>query len=204
MAFNNEVTYNDKWETPENYRWQRKAMRLAERNTYSPSVPLSWAKEVHEMLSNIEEKYGLAFGQKTFYARHYSNKEILEEMIPRWWRVKHTFKGIHKEIFRPSKYNRRKPLKYRLYDHLFTYRGSLIFGWRLAYHYTYGYLYNRFVNPQVNVQQIKEKYGHLTVYYSTESEEAEAYVKKQIHKTRTKLTNKGAYYKVDKDDKSKG
>ena len=54
-------------------------------------------------------------------------------------------------------------------------------------------LYNFIKKPQISLDQVKEKYGELRVYYSA-SEEVSEIIDELIHETEVKLAIKGAYY----------
>ena len=64
--YNNEVTYNDKWDTVEN----REALKRLEDKYFSksecgPSCPVSWAPEVLEMMDKPQKELGFCRNEST-------------------------------------------------------------------------------------------------------------------------------------------
>jgi hypothetical protein len=59
-----------------------------------------------------------------------------------------------------------------------------------------GSIYNWYRKPVVSIQQVKEKYGTLRVYFSAR-DEVEAEIDYEIEKLEVRLARKGAYYKLE-------
>lgn len=60
--YNNEITYDPKWDTEENRRLANLVMKfIYQRALCMSDVPLSWAKEVNELITAIHKRYRIAY-----------------------------------------------------------------------------------------------------------------------------------------------
>lgn len=198
--YNNDVTYHKKWNTEENRKYQSKVWKYADRSTCSSDCPLAWSKEVYELLKDLDEKFGIAYDLSTNKGYHYDPRirnvlylMFLEPILS----IKYLIKSIWRDMFDPSKYvvAKHPTALSRLKYTLFRGRGFLR-GWSIARRLITGSIYNKFKKPQIRLSQVKEKYGHLNVYYDA-PEWAENYIDDRIRLTEVKLAEKGTYYSVE-------
>ncbi len=186
--YNNEVTYHDKWDTEENKKYQDKLGKLmkykARCGTYAPN---GWAPELYEMMSSLDEMYGIRY-----------NLAFKE-----WWTLKNSWEGLLarpvKALFGPDK-------------HLRKYESNNVFvrGWkrikaafRLYTFYlerlwitNYAEFYNWWYKPLIQIDQIKEKYGELRIYHSSPDGLYE-FVEKLAAEVEVKIALKGAYRPIE-------
>jgi len=94
--YNNEVTYNKKWETPENKAALKKLYdKFFDRSYAAPSCPIAWAPEVLELLELLDKELGIERNTSTIGA-YYVQGTPLE------WFIIGPFKGANKKEFRAS------------------------------------------------------------------------------------------------------
>ena len=64
---NNKLTYADKWDTPENRESYKKVTKFYKLGYCCSDCPVSWAKEVLELLTEIKDTYGFARRTEFYY-----------------------------------------------------------------------------------------------------------------------------------------
>ena len=201
--FNNDVTYDKKWDTPEN----QKALDIIQkkyfsRSTCGPSCPTAWAPEVLELFQYLDKEFGIG--------RNVSSLGGYVAQSTWWycWTINPfvaTFKSFVKYFIKSGidprnkwqleYHNKLSILKrieytFNAFTHSFRYGNSLF---RMQ-------VMNPFLNyiykPKIHLGQFKEKYGELRVYFSC-PDYLDEHVNYMIHKTEIKLALKGAYYPVE-------
>jgi hypothetical protein len=195
--YNNEITYDKKWDTEEN----RKAFKELEKKYFnksicSPSCPLSWAVEVLDLMSHLDDEFGFKHNTTTIRA-YRVNGNFFE------WFIVSPLRSIFIEsfeyLFKPKKYHEKIFLKRLIGLPKRTFSGFIgafkygfkAFGPKYLNKYRNKYSKNRIV-----LDQIKEKFGMLNIYFSSDPA-YEEYIDKEIIKCEIKLAMKGAYYPVE-------
>lgn len=202
--FNNEMTYNEKWNTPENRAALSKLERkYFDRSECAPSCPVAWAPEVLEMMETLEKELGFQYNEKTirgYYIRGNLNSWFLFEP---WTSFKSAW--IANILHSPADWDAprgkdgkrpRRSLVKRLLTVAFSPFTPMKYGFKAI---TVGYINkirNAIYKPKIRISQIKEKYGELRCYFST-SEAFEVYVDREIRKCEIKLSLKGCYYPIE-------
>lgn len=205
--YNNEVTYDKKWETKKNRHYRDMAMDIAKKSECMSSIPLSWAREVYFFLRHLEHTYGIKYPTRTHMGYYLPSipKTLRIMFIDPITRLPKTLKKLYKDVFsEPSKFQKKyaPTRKDRVKETLFGFcgRGGYLYGWQLAWHRLYGFAYNKIKRPKIGLGQFKEKFGYVTVYYDAPddiSKEVDRYIKR----LELSLARKGAYYDVTKGKK---
>lgn len=185
--YNNEVTYHKAWDTPDNREYQAKVYKLISGRTYVMSdCPVSWAKEVYEFLSFLEEEFGFRYSNLVYLTP--KNIFLLLVVDP----IKAFFKGPSKftrSLWEKERFPILKDLAYR-FKTLFrvpSWNFKLI---RLSIK---GRIYNYFKKPKISISQIKEKYGQFRFYFSAPPW-LNPFIEEQLVELEIKLSLKGVYY----------
>jgi len=200
---NNEVTYHEMWNTPEN----RAALAILElkyfnKSNASPSCPVGWAPEVLELMDKLQSELGFMHNESTM--RGYYIKGNLSD-----WFLKSPWSGMFyafkKNVFgKPQDRVRsgdtweykRRPIHKRIAAIIDAFTHPMRYGFRaLTIRYVNPRL-NRFQKNRISLGQLKEKYGHLTCYFHTEPA-FEEYVEQEVRKCEIKLALKGCYYPIE-------
>jgi hypothetical protein len=189
---NNDVTYHEKWDTLENNAALKKLdEKFFDRSICSPHCPPAWAPEVLEMLEHIDQKFGIKRNTSTIRAYRISN--TMFELF-----VKATYNNVTYALFKEQD---RKGNKYSLKERLSRAKEELfrtLTYARKAFMVKHvNGIINRALKPQVELSQIKEKYGYLTLYFHCENAEYKEYINKLVKETTIKLATKGAYYPLE-------
>jgi len=189
---NNDVTYHEKWDTLANNAALKKLdEKFFDRSVCSPHCPVGWAPEVLEMLEYIDQKYGIARNTSTIRAYRITN--TMFELF-----FKAPFNGVvyalkTKEDHRKRQFN----FKQRLSKAKGELVRTLTYA-RKAFMVKYvNNLINKVLKPEVELSQIKEKYGYLTLYFYVENPEYKKDIDRLVRETVIKLATKGAYYPLE-------
>lgn len=202
--FNNDVTYDKQWDTPEN----RAALAKLERKFFHKSecradCPVAWAPEVLELMETLEKELGFAYNTKTIGGYYIKG-------TPYDWFVKEPFGGIvsafksnilnkPRDWTKPRGENGFRPYKTiggRFLGFLGGFFGPMGYGLRaLKMKYVHPLL-NKILRPKIVLGQLKEKYGYLTCYFHTTDAYRE-FVDIEIRKCSLKLALKGCYYPIE-------
>lgn len=197
---NNDVTYADHWDTPENRWYKKQAMKYANRSHCESSIPLSWAREVYFFLKELDDKFGIQYAQDTYRGYYVPDrKEFLYLLfVSPIRRLPGTLKAMFKDVFNPSKYKLKSSptVLGRWNETLFEFRGSTLHAWSMLAFLIRGYIHNKRTKPQVNLSQFKEKYGYVTIYYQAPTE-ASFWIDNRRKILERDLSRKGAYYDLD-------
>lgn len=192
--YNNEITYNKDFDTEENRKALKKLnSKFFDRSYCAPDCPTSWAPEVLELLETINNELGIA--RNTSSNRGYM---IGGDLID-WFiatpisSMYHTF--IY-EFFTVSKYKTERTFiqkVFKVIDVGISRIRSGVNSFKVAFinHYL-----NKLTKPKFKLDQIKEKYGELRIYYSCAGA-YEEWVERQIKMTEIKLAKKGVYYPLE-------
>ena len=201
--YNNDVTYNDKWETPENKAALEKLEQKYFDNSYcSPSCPTAWAVEVLALMELLDKELGIERNEQTLRA-YYPQGTMVDWFVINPWRG--LFRAIRSNFFEKAQVRDRKSEKHEYRSKTLAERIASI--WSTYTHpYKYGIkvltvtklnpILNKINKPKLRLSQLKEKYGSLTIYFEA-PEAFEEWVSQEIRKTELKLAIKGAYYPVE-------
>lgn len=184
--FNNEVTYSDRWKTKENITYVEKCGKLLKnKTTCGCSVPASWAKEVYELLEYLDKEFGIAYNMP--YEAPQDPIKLLAYLFlaplsglfkkGRWERE-------HKHFFALVSYRIRaciRDIKFRWQRFYFTVKKNIV---------------NSITKPKIRIDQVKEKYGELRIYYGS-VDYLDEYIDEKIREVEIKLALKGAYFPVE-------
>lgn len=200
--YNNEITYADKWNTPENLAALKKLQRkYFDKSECGPDCPVAWAPEVLELFEKLDKELGFRHNASTIRG-YYVRGNLLE-----WFIVspfKSFFSSVHAQFFSENKKRLDRKTGALITK---TLKDKVVNVVEATFHpiqYGYRALKMRFVNPLLNkifdkkisLGQLKEKYGSLTVYFSC-ADVFDEYVEREIRKCELKLALKGAYYPVE-------
>ncbi len=206
--YNNGVTYHKAWDTPENKKWNEILHKeYLERPYCSSDCPLAWSKEVYELLKSIDKKFGIQYNTSSIRGYSVRGNPVkwfitdplksvtihhIEFIIgknftdDRKWIVRHWPKELSERL---------KSLPKRIFDSFVGLFGDYVRAIRnVKVVYINRYL-NKLLNKQVQLSQVKEKYGSLTIYFSA-PDYLDEYIEKQIKIVEVKLSLKGAYHSL--------
>lgn len=204
--YNNDVTYADKWDTPENQAALAKLeKKFFDKSECSPSCPVAWAPEVLEMMETLERELGFRYNEGTMRGYYIQG-------TPLDWFVKNPWSGFFSAFmtnvfgYKPFEYKhkpgttKRVKIKRTLYNRV----KSIINGFTDPIGYGFRALIIKYVNPirnrfekrRISLGQLKEKYGSLTCYFHA-PDAFEEFIDKEIGKCKIKLALKGAYYPIE-------
>lgn len=194
QMYNNEVTYHEVWKTDRNRKFQKKAMKLvAERSRCSCDVPLAWAEEVYELLSRIEKQYGIEYDLSSFYGWMYNSTLFYLFLEAPFKALTHNRSRVPEHML---KYYDQRSFFYKVKSNIATFFKSYHYAFRVLYRNVKGTIYNKRRKPAVSIQQVKEKFGELRIYFSAR-DEVSAEIDHEIRKVEVALAKKGAYYKLE-------
>lgn len=202
---NNDVTYAEKWDTPENRAALKKLeSKYFDKSGCAPDCPVAWAPEVLELFETLDRELG--FIHNTSSIRGYYIQGTLKD-----WFVTDPWKNMFRSV--KSNFFSEKPptVRVRTATNL-TYRKKTI-GERIAavcesfmHSIKYGiraskvkYLNpvrNKYSKNKISLGQLKEKWGSLTIYFNAPAA-FDDYIEDLIRKTEIKLALKGAYYPIE-------
>jgi hypothetical protein len=199
--YNNHITYDKKWETELNIAAFKKLQsKYFSRSFCYPSCPLAWAPEVLELLETLDKEFGLRYNDSTIMAYHVKLDPIgnlligpirngfsefyscfVEKVDPdSEWSIAKRNKSKTERLIRVWN-SANNTIKYELKGYIIKFINPIL---------------NKVLRPKVSLDQIKEKYGTLRLYYSG-PEYAEEFINKLILKTEIKLSLKGAYLPIE-------
>lgn len=194
--YNNEVTYNKKWETEENKKaLQKLESKYFDRSECSPGCPLSWAKEVLELMETLDKELGIRYNESTM-------RGFVIKGSPLDWFIVEPFNGVvraFKHTFYVPKYGEKSftkriaTLPKRVLD---NFCHSIGYGFSsISAKYINKYK-NKLFKKRIQLSQVKEKYGELRLYFNAGSA-FEEYIENEVRKCEVKLSMKGAYYPLE-------
>lgn len=202
--FNNEVTYHEKWNTPENKAALEELNRLYfDKSGCSPDCPLAWAPEVLELMNLIESELGIEYNTSTMRGYRIQGN-------PKDWFLINPFVNLI-ESFRndimkaptdwsqPRGADGERPklsVVARFKRFLCSPFTAFSYGFRAIKIKHINAILNRIYKPKVELAQIKEKYGSLRLYYGSPLVYKE-WIDREVRKTEIKLAMKGAYYPIE-------
>lgn len=199
--YNNEITYDEKWNTPEN----RKALEKLQRKYFNysacrPDCPVAWAPEVLELFELLDKELGFIRNEGTirgYYVQGNFFNWFLKDPIKNFFSSFKTY-----IISCPTKWDRKAEVRIPLswserFDRFVSSTLHPIkYGFRATkVAYINKYL-NKYSKAKISLGQVKEKYGSLRVYFSAPAA-FEEWVENEIRKCEIKLAMKGAYYPVE-------
>ena len=200
--YNNEVTYDKKWETPENLAALREVEdKYFDKSFCSPSCPASWAPEVLELLNTLERELGIRYNDRTIRAYFPEGNPIQWFITRPFNEACHAFhrKFLHVHDKESSSYKRNIEGKSKLrllMDVIKSATRPMIYGYKvIRVLYINKYLNNIF-KPKLTLSQVKEKCGYLTIYFDCPPA-FNNYVNELIRSTVVKIAMKGAYYPLE-------
>jgi hypothetical protein len=199
--YNNEVTYDKKWNTPENEAALKKLdKKFFDKSECSPSCPVAWAPEVLEMLETLEQELGLKYNESTMRAYYIQGTPFDHFVTGPFKQAWSVFHSQFLETIDPEKTwalaAREKPVMYRLKRVVDAGLHSIRYGFRALRITRVNPILNKIYKPKVRLSQIKEKYGSLNLYFSS-ADCYEQYIESLVAKTEIKLAMKGCYWPVE-------
>ena len=197
--FNNEVTYDDKWNTPENRKALEKLQKKFFDKSYAyPDCPVGWAPEVLELLETLEKEFGFEYNTGTMQSYFIQGGALNHFLIDPFKGLYHAvrFNFIDKPVESWEIKNRNKPLFERLKKVLDGFIHPISYGIRAFRIIRINPILNKIKKPKLRLDQVKEKYGTLRIYFSS-PDYLEEYVEKLIAQCEVKLAMKGCYYPLE-------
>lgn len=198
--FNNDITYDKKWNTPENLSALKKIeSKYFDRSWCYPSCPTGWAPEVLEMLEYLDKEFGIQRNtgtMRSYYIKgNFFEHFFLSPYKELWQSLYNNFlKSSSKESWEAAYYS--KPIPTRIKRVLDSFMRPIQYGVR-AFKVVYvNALINKVLKPKIRLDQIKEKYGRLELYFSS-PDYLDEHINTLILKTEIKLAMKGCYYPLE-------
>lgn len=194
--FNNDVTYDKKWETEENKMWLKKLdEKYFDRSYASPDCPVGWAKEVFELLEMFNNTLGIEHNTSTLRAYYpqgsFKDWFIIDPFKSAWNTfVRQFFKP--KPEYQSKTYNTTEKLQKVVSSFLHPFG----YGFRCVRVKHVNPILNKILKPKLRLSQVKEKYGSLTLYIDVEPA-FENWVQTEIKKCEIRLSLKGCYYPIE-------
>lgn len=195
--FNNDVTYNEKWNTKENHNALTELKeKYFSRSECMADCPPAWAPEVLELFNKLDKELGIKYNESTL------NGFVIRKNWVSWFVTGPWLDMIPviKSTFNPPKYGTPKPLLFRIFKlpsrMISAFKASFNFGFRAFRPKYLNRHLNKFFNKRITLGQVKEKYGELRIYSSCEDAFSE-YVDQEVRRCEIKLAMKGAYYPLE-------
>lgn len=199
--YNNEITYDERWNTSENRKYMRKLeTKYLHRSVCSPSCPVGWAKDVYDLLEHLNSEFGIAYNETSidgFMVRGNPLKDIFIRPITGF------MSSVYSSFIKPhfskdyvSTYYGKMSLSSRIGVALRAFYFPIEYGVRSIMRMTIYPALNKIRRPKIVLSQVKEKYGELNVYYSA-PDYLNDYIDLKIRETEIKLAMKGCYYPVE-------
>ena len=203
--YNNDVTYNDKWNTPKSrLALSKLESKYFDKSSCSPDCPLAWSVDVLELFETLDKELGFQQNESTI--RGYRiNGSPLEWFIKN--PVKNLFYAFKTNILNvPNKWEshlgkstgKRVPasINNRLLDTLKEFVKPIAYGFKACK--------VRYINPKLNkilknkivLGQLKEKFGYLRIYFQA-PDAYEDFINNEIRKCELRLALKGCYYPIE-------
>lgn len=188
--------YHHDWKTKENEKAYDKLESLFfERSHSYPGCPIGWAPEVLELLQRIDKELGIERNTVTINSYHVRN-------TPFDWFIKDPFLSAYNRFtyifFTPKneyeqKYGLRKfSLLKKLAQIVSSFMYPITYGIKAMKVLYINPILNKINRPRFRLDQVKEKFGTLTIYYTAPAA-FEQWIDDEIKKTEIKLSLKGAY-----------
>lgn len=188
--YNNEVTYDEKWNTEENKEYQKKLMAfLVPRSRCHSHVPVAWSKEIYEFVISLHKRYGIGYTTDTYNGYFVENnlyilfiKKPLQSLFyrtPEWLRSRS-----------------KKPWYKKVLRNLRMFLESYQYGAKVLFRNILSKIEQKLYNRQIVLDQFKEKYGSIRFYYSA-PEHIENIIEKELVELEIKLARKKAYYPLE-------
>lgn len=194
--YNNEVTYDKKWDTDENKIWLKKLEdKYFDRSYASPSCPVAWAKEVFELLELFQAELGIEYNTSTLRA-YYPQGSFKDLFIIDPFRgacntfISQFFKA--KPDYQRKTYNTTQKLQ----KVVNAFIHPIGYGFRCIRIKHINPILNKILKPKLKLSQVKEKFGSLTLYIDA-PDAFEKWVEEEIKKCEIKLALKGCYYSIE-------
>lgn len=202
--YNNEVTYDKKWDTPENRAALEKLRRkYFDSSECSPDCPVAWAPEVLELFEMLDKELGFCHNESTMRGYYIQGDAKKWFLVDPWKNMIYTF---YSNVFKSPKITvyhddgtrskKSKPIGERITDIWKAWWHSIGYGLRAVRIRKVNPILNRIQKNKIRLGQLKEKYGELTVYFSA-PDVFEEFIDQEIRKVEIKLAMKGAYYPIE-------
>lgn len=200
LIYNNEATYADKWNTPENMAALKKIEdKYFDKAICASDCPVSWAPEVLELMDTLDKELGFRYNVSSNRGYHITEFTSWFFTSP----IKQGFKAIWTQLFKkPKSMNADwsgkipKPFKERLKCISSSFINPILYGIRSTKIIYVNPLLNKIFKNRISLSQLKEKYGRLELYFSV-ADPYEKWVEEQIALCEVKLAIKGAYYSLE-------
>lgn len=204
---NNDVTYADKWDTPENLAALAKLdAKFFSKSECRADCPVAWAPEVLELMETLERELGFKHNEKTIRG-YYIQGTPLEWFLKRPWSG--LFYAFKKNVFeRPADFDAprsargpdgmrpRKTILKRIKSIPMGFFEPIIYGIKALTVMYVNPLRNKYQKKRISMGQLKEKYGYLTCYFHA-PEAFKEFIDQEKAKCVIKLALKGAYYPIE-------
>ena len=193
--FNNEVTYADKWNTPENIAaYEILEKKYFDNSICSPSCPVAWAPEILELMNLFDSELGIKRNTSTMRAWTIKGNALQWFVIDPW---KNAYKSIVNNFLKPPlRWSEPLTINEKLQGVAKAFVSSYSYGIKAIKIQTINPYLNKLDKPKLELSQLKEKYGQLVIYFNSPSA-FEDWVNNEIRKTELKLAIKGVYYPIE-------
>lgn len=193
--YNNDVTYHDKWKTPENEAALRKLeKRFFDRSECCPDCPLSWAVEVLELFESLDRTVGIRHNEGTMRGYYVQGSPLKWFVTNPWLSAFKTFK--YHFFSDKSKYYTEKGLVHKLKETVGAFWHSISYGFRASKVVYVNRLLNKWSGASLRLSQVKEKFGTLRVYLGSPAIYSD-FIDAEVRKCEIKLAAKGAYFPIE-------
>lgn len=194
--YNNNITYNKKWETEENRAWLKKLDdKYFDRSQCAPDCPAAWAQEVFELFEMLNISLGIERNTSTL--RSYYVRGSIKD-----WFLIDPIKGAYNifinQFFKPKPDYQTKAhsILEKLTRVASAFTHPFGYGFRCIKVLHINAILNRIFKPKLRLSQVKEKYGYLTLYIDVDPAH-EVWVQAEIKKVEIRLALKGCYYSIE-------
>jgi len=201
--FNNKITYDKKWDTNESSKYLQLLEKYFCRTDCGSSCPSAWAKEVYELLTEIDKEFGIARNTSTLGGYTMSTSWYYCLSVGPYVRAAgqlyYNFFG-YKQLDQRNKWQREMyesmSIPKKFLNAFRTIGSTYTYGARIFMPQVVNPILNKLLKPKVHISQVKEKYGEFLVYFSG-PEWLEDHINNLIAKTEVRLAMKGAYYSLE-------
>lgn len=204
--FNNEVTYANHWDTPENRAALEKLQRkYFDKSECAPDCPVAWAPEVLQLMDKLESELGFLHNTHTMRGYYIKGNPVDWFLKDPWSSSISSFrsnffgegrkKRVYSKDYKTVTYVS-KPVKERFSAIVGAFTHPIKYGFRACIIKYVNPIRNKIEKRKISLGQLKEKYGELTCYFNT-PDAYEEYVDREIRKTELKLAMKGAYHPIE-------
>lgn len=202
---NNDVTYAEKWNTPENKAALKKLeTKYFDKSSCAPDCPIAWAPEVLELFETLDRELGFTYNTSTMRG-YYIQGTAKDWFVTDPW--KNLFRSVKTNFFsaKPPQVRtrtrvdityRNKTIVERLAAVTESFMHSINYGKRACVIKYVNPIRNKYSKNKISLGQLKEKWGSLTIYFNAPPA-FEDYIEDLIRKTEIKLALKGAYYPIE-------